>query len=151
MHRRPLLSLLPLGTALLLTLAACSSAVKATPFEGSDTPACRDVAQAWPVTVAGLQPRETAVDDDTVAAWGDPAIIARCGAPVPGPTTDQCLDIGGVDWVLHQLDDGVRFTTYGRDPAIEVLVPAAYAPEPLLMPAFATVAERVPQGEHHCS
>jgi hypothetical protein len=85
-----------------------------------------------------------------VRAWGEPAIIARCGLSPIGPTTDQCLDVSGVDWVAHQLTDGVRFTTYGRSPAVEVLVPSAYKPEPLLLPAFAAAASAIPQGERHC-
>ena len=36
---------------------------------------------------------------------------------------------------LRTLSDGASATTYGRDPAIEVLIPKAYAPEPLLLPA----------------
>ncbi len=148
MHRRP-----PLRSFLLIVvaLAGCSSAVKVQPFEGSDTPVCREVADSWPVTVGGQPSRETAVQTRGVAAWGDPAIIARCGAPVPGPTTDQCLDVEGVDWVADQLEDGVAFTTYGRDPAIEVLVPDAYEPEPLVLPAFGAAAQVVPQGDGRCS
>ncbi|MDQ3382782.1 MAG: DUF3515 family protein [Actinomycetota bacterium] len=125
--------------------------MKVQPFEGSDTPVCREVADSWPVTVGGQPSRETAVQTRGVAAWGDPAIIARCGAPVPGPTTDQCLDVEGVDWVADQLEDGVAFTTYGRDPAIEVLVPDAYEPEPLVLPAFGAAAQVVPQGDGRCS
>ncbi|CAN5743213.1 hypothetical protein BH24ACT8_BH24ACT8_23560 [soil metagenome] len=148
MHRRP-----PLRSFLLIVvaLAGCSSAVKVQPFEGSDTPVCREVADSWPATVGGQPSRETAVQTRGVAAWGDPAIIARCGAPVPGPTTDQCLDVEGVDWVADQLEDGVAFTTYGRDPAIEVLVPDAFEPEPLVLPAFGAAAQVVPQGDRRCS
>jgi hypothetical protein len=148
MHRRP-----PLRSFLLIVvaLAGCSSAVKVQPFEGSDTPVCREVADSWPATVGGQPSRETAVQTRGVAAWGDPAIIARCGAPVPGPTTDQCLDVEGVDWVADQLEDGVAFTTYGRDPAIEVLVPDAFEPEPLVLPAFGAAAQVVPQGVRRCS
>jgi hypothetical protein len=85
-----------------------------------------------------------------VRAWGEPAIIARCGLPAIGPTTDTCLDVSGIDWVAHQLTDGVRFTTYGRSPAIEVLVPRAYKPEPLLLPAFGAAAAAIPAGPRHC-
>jgi hypothetical protein len=85
-----------------------------------------------------------------VRAWGDPPIIARCGLPPIGPTTDTCLDVSGIDWVAHRLTDGVRFTTYGRTPAIEILVPGVYQPEPLLLPAFREAASAIPQGERHC-
>ena len=30
--------------------------------------------------------------------------------------------MNGVDWVAHPLADGTSFTTYGRDPAVQVLV-----------------------------
>jgi hypothetical protein len=85
-----------------------------------------------------------------VRAWGEPPIIARCGLPAIGPTTDPCLDVSGIDWVAHQLSDGVRFTTYGRSPAIEILVPSAYQPEPLLLPAFRAAASAIPAGQRHC-
>lgn len=132
--------------------AGCTSAVKAVPFDDADDrSACHEVAALWPTTVADQPQRVTAVDTDTVAAWGDPAIIARCGAAILGPTQDQCLDVAGIDWVAVPLDDGVRFTTFGRDPAIEVLVPSAYASEALVMPAFAQAAAVIPQTLGACS
>jgi hypothetical protein len=85
-----------------------------------------------------------------VRAWGDPAVIARCGLDPIGPTTDQCVSVSGIDWVAHPLTDGMRFTTYGRSPAIEILVPSASKPEPLLLPAFGAAASAIPQGERHC-
>lgn len=135
----------------LVLLTACSSAVKVAPFEGAERPECHAVAEQWPLRVGSAEPRETAVDSVTVAAWGDPAIIARCGAQPPGPTTEQCLDIAGVDWVVGELDDGVSFTTFGRDPALEVLVPDAYDTPPLLMPVFAEAAQVIDQGERRCT
>lgn len=121
------------------------------PFEGAETPECHAVGALWPARVGTAGLRETAVDSVTVAAWGDPAIIARCGAVPPGPTEDACLDIEGVDWIVRELDDGASFTTYGRSPAIEVLVPAAYPSAPLLLPAFGPAAQTVEQGPNRCS
>ncbi|MGB3186799.1 MAG: DUF3515 family protein [Ornithinimicrobium sp.] len=151
MHGRPLL--LTAGAALAAALlAGCTSSVKAAPFEGADAlPACQDVAALWPTTVGGENSRVTAANSDTVAAWGDPAIIARCGATPPAPTTSQCLDIADIDWVAERLEDGVQFTTYGRDPAIQVLVPQNYATEALVMPAFAAAATAIPQTLGRCS
>jgi len=108
------------------------------------------VAAHWPKTVGGQPRRSTSSSSGSVRAWGDPAIIARCGLPPIGPTTDPCLNVSGVDWVAHQLTDGVRFTTYGRSPAIEILVPNAYKPEPLLLPAFGEAVSAIPAGERHC-
>lgn len=160
MHDRPPLTgpppaalrpLVALGTATAALLAGCTSAVEVRPFEGSDSPACQRVADAWPATVRDLERREVAVQSRGVAAWGDPAIIARCGADPPGPTTDQCLDVAGVDWIARELEDGWRFTSYGRDPAVEVLVPDAHDPDALLLTAFNPAAEAVPQGERRCT
>ncbi len=152
MHRRSRRFLIGGVLATVGLTAGCSSAVKAVPFDGADAnAACHEVAALWPTTVADQPLRVTAVDSDTVAAWGNPPIIARCGAPIIGPTQDQCLDVAGIDWVAVPLDDGVSFTTFGRDPAIEVLVSSAYASEALVMPAFARAAGSIPQTLGTCS
>jgi hypothetical protein len=130
-------------------LSGCSSIDVADPV-GAGSALCRSAAAGWPTTVGGQQLRATSSSSAAVRAWGDPPIIARCGLPPIGPTTDPCLDVSGIDWVAHQLTDGVRFTTYGRSPAIEVLVPSAYNPEPLLLPAFGRAAAAIPQGQRHC-
>ncbi|MGB3257885.1 MAG: hypothetical protein WBA72_07845 [Ornithinimicrobium sp.] len=152
MHRRPLRPLTAALAVVALACTACSSAIKVVPFDGADADeSCLQLADRWPTTVGGQSARVTAADSTTVAAWGEPAIIARCGAPILGPTTDPCLDIAEVDWVAVPLDDGVRFTTFGRDPALEVLVPDVYTPEALLMPAFSPVAQTVEQTLGQCS
>ena len=88
---------------------------------------------------------------DSAAAWGEPAIVARCGLAPPAPTADLCIHVDGVDWISHRLSDGYAFTTYGRTPALEVLVPDRYAPGPLLLPAFDGAAAALPGTGHTCS
>lgn len=151
---RPLRStttgLLVLGVAGGL-LSGCSSLVHVTPPEHASQ--CESVASAWPATVGGRSPRGVDVNGGVkgdAAAWGDPAIIATCGWPALGPTDKECLDVDGVYWVVESLSDGVRFTTFGREPAIEVLVPHAYAPEPLLLPAFGAAAKALPTNGRRC-
>jgi hypothetical protein len=100
--------------------------------------------------VSGRDRVETTADSDAVAAWGDPPVVARCGLGALAPTTEQCLDVDGVDWVFRTASDGAVFTTFGRDPAIEVLVPEAYAPEPLLLPAFGAAAKALPANGRSC-
>jgi hypothetical protein len=139
-----------LGALLLVGgLLGCSSIDVAVPA-GAGSAACRAAATHWPRSVGGHSLRPTSSSSAAVRAWGEPAIIARCGLAPVGPTTDPCLDVSGIDWVAHQLTDGVRFTTYGRSPAIEILVPSAYKPEPLLLPAFGAAAAAIPQSERHC-
>lgn len=126
--------------------------MRAVPFDASDSEVCQRVADHWPETVGPYQPRVTAVESRGVAAWGDPAIVARCGKQSPAPTTDPCVDVSGVDWVATPLDDGgTMFTTYGRDPAIEVLVPAVYDSHPMLLPEFDEAARQVEQTLGECT
>lgn len=82
-----------------------------------------------------------------VGRTGHRGPLRRAGA---APTTQQCIDASGLDWVAEDLSDGVRLTTFGRDPAIEVLVPNAYAPAPLLLPAFADAVKVLPKNGHTC-
>jgi hypothetical protein len=122
----------------------------AVPPAGSD-PACAQMAERLPQRLLSQERVTTSSSSPAVAAWGDPAIIWRCGVTPPAPTTKECVAVNGVDWVVDPLDDGTGFTTYGRTPAVQVLVPKAYAPETFALPALAAVVDEVPQGEHRCS
>lgn len=114
----------------------------------ADDPACTGI--AWPDTVADQAARPTEPADPAVAAWGDPAIIARCGLEPPPPTTTDCLTVDGVDWLVRELSDGAAFTTYGREPALGVLIPDTYAPEPRWLPDLADAARALPGTGHRC-
>jgi hypothetical protein len=162
-HRRPRLSL-PVLAALVAAAVAVlvgglfagvtayrSRPVDVTPAPNATDPACARLGAGLPATLAGLRRVATTTPSPSVAAWGRPSIVWRCGVTPPGPTTDQCQTIDGVDWVVRPLTDGASFTTYGRDPAVQVLVPSAYAPEPLRLPPLSDVVRAVPQGEHRCS
>lgn len=133
----------------MLFAAACSSTVEVRPAPHADDPACQSL--PWPAEVSGRSRVQTTTTSTSVAAWGDPAIIARCGfEPVP-PTTADCVTVDGVDWVLRELSDGSAATTFGTDPAIEVLVPKTYGPAPLQLPAFTTAARSLPRTDHRCT
>jgi len=120
------------------------------PGRGTD-PVCVKAAASWPASVSGRETVVTDPVDPSVHAWGDPAIVARCGVATPGPTTDECLTVNGVDWVATPLSDGTRFVTYGRDPALEVLVPKSGVPEGSLLPVFTPAAQALPETGRHCS
>ena len=85
-------------------------------------------------SATGCPQRDTTAQATT--AWGDPdgAVVLRCGVEPLGPTTEHCQTVetpGGasVDWVVVEGDDGWTFTTYGREPAVELHVPAEVAAE----------------------
>ena len=142
-----------LSTAALLgaavVLSACSRAPDVALAPQASAPVCAKA--RWPVDVSGHRRVATQPEDGSVAAWGDPAIIARCGLDPLGPTTDACVTVDGVDWVVRPLSDGSAATTFGRDPAIEVLAPGRYGAVPLLLPAFTEVARTLPENGRRCS
>ena len=107
---------------LLLLLAGCSPIVALEPAADATNPDCAAVIVRLPDTVGDLDRRET--NAQGTGAWGDPAtILLRCGVEVPGPTTQQCVEVGGVDWIVDDSNKPIfRFTTYGRTPATEVIV-----------------------------
>ena len=131
-------------------LSACSSAVEVAVPAGGSSPACVGAGAVWPDEVSGMPRRDTEPASPAVAAWGDPAVVARCGVAAAPPTDTECLEVDGVGWIPEALSDGTRFTSFGTEPAIEVLVPKAYAPEPLLLPAFAPAATALPSNGLAC-
>ena len=160
MHGRPRLTYLvprsihrtavALGAAavLLLVPTACSNSVEVTAAPAAGEDGCAAAATAYPKTVSGMPGRE--VSAKAAAAWGDPAVIARCGVAALAPTEETCIEVDGVGWMPQALSDGTRFTSFGTDPALEVLVPKVYAPEPLLLPAFSAAAKALPRNGLEC-
>ncbi|HWR86574.1 MAG TPA: DUF3515 family protein [Rhodoglobus sp.] len=109
--------------AAVLLLTACTPAVTLEPAEDAGAVACAEVIVRLPDDVEGLPKRET--DAQGTGAWGDPAkVLLRCGVPAPAPTSDlPCYTWGGVDWIVDDERDPVLVaTTYGREPAIEVII-----------------------------
>jgi Protein of unknown function (DUF3515) len=116
------LALLPVA-ALTVLLAGCAPAVALEPADDAVNPACAEVIVRLPETVAELPRRLT--NAQATGAWGEPAsVLLRCGVPVPAPTaTLPCVTVDGVDWLRDDSDDpNFVFTTYGRNPAVEVIV-----------------------------
>lgn len=131
------------GSAVLgLLLAGCAPAVSLPAGEHAADPVCARVLQRTPEELAGLERRSTSAQATT--AWGDPALTVRCGVTPPGPSTERCLTVqladgSSVDWVALEgdhpdLPEHARqgrgswtFLSYGRVPAVEVVVPVEQA------------------------
>jgi len=110
------------GAALALAAAGCGSdAVK--PGRDADSVACSALVGRLPGQV--LDRSRTDLDVTGAAAWGDPAIVLRCGVPSTGPTTDPCLEAAGLDWTFTETNDTFRFVSFGRTPAVEVTLPSS--------------------------
>lgn len=103
------------------------------PAPHANDPACGVVLQLAPEALIGLERRTTT--SQSSRAWGTAdTVVLRCGVEPPGPSTERCVrvtDAAGtaVDWIALEGDDAWTFVTYGRVPAVEVVVPLAVQPE----------------------
>lgn len=93
--------------------------------------ACTALAGELPETLFDQDRRQTSPTSTFTAAWGEPAIVLRCGVPRPDAltATSQLISVNDVDWFPEELTEGYAFTTYGREAFVEVTVPDDYAPE----------------------
>jgi hypothetical protein len=119
---------------LALGLVSCGT-VRVPAGPDAADPVCADVVLGAPPTVLGMERTETS--SQGTAAWGSgqDTVVMRCGVTPPGPTTDLCTTLADengveVDWIVRQVDEGTfLYTTYGREPAIDVSVPISAAPD----------------------
>jgi hypothetical protein len=98
------------------------------PAEGSESIFCTELGSLLPVSVEGALLRRTNPDTPGTAAWGDPAIVLRCGVSEPATysPTSQLLVINGVTWYPQELQAGIRFTSLQTPKRVEVSIPDAY-------------------------
>ncbi|GAA1753527.1 DUF3515 family protein [Agromyces humatus] len=124
-RRRLTTALIALG--IVLATAGCSPVVPMDAAADAESADCAAVSVRLPDMLASGSSAEQAERETNAqgtGAWGSPAsVLLRCGVTPPGPTTDRCVSVDGVDWVIDESDaPRFRFTTYGRTPAVEVLV-----------------------------
>ena len=147
--RSPAVALVAAGVC--LALSGCSRGVPVAPPEpqpsGSAYFACANLKADLPEQVLGNNTTATTPWSSLTTAWGDPAIVLRCGVPAPAALTptSQLITIDGVAWFPEQLERGYLFTTYGLSLNVEVSVPSAYAPEAdALTEISRSIAESIP-------
>ena len=104
------------------------------PNSAADAP-CTKLLGVLPITLNGLAGRPALSTWTYVVAWGEPAIVLRCGVPrprglVPGSDAFTAGVNGVAYWVDHAKKDTV-FTAIDRAVYIEVTVPTQYAGGPL--------------------
>jgi hypothetical protein len=90
--------------------------------------ACVKVFAELPVQLDGLDPRKTETDSSFVAAWGNPAIVIRCGVAkstlLNTPQAAQPIDVNGVIWQPDPQQSRTVYTSVDRSVTVEVTVPA---------------------------
>jgi hypothetical protein len=135
---------------MLVTLAGCSSAGEVRPAPSASAAACATALASAPTTVLGNA--RTPLEVAGALAYGSPAIVLRCGLPALAPTSQQCLQVDDVDWVLTADADPLVFATYGRAPALEVRVPASVGRQntPAALTDLTPVARALPSNGRSC-
>ena len=128
----------PVVGALLTGCAADPVAVDVPALSERDAATCRDLVAALPDEVDGQERRRVDGGEGRAAAWGDPAIVLRCGVPQPPDFTDTstCVEANGTGWyvpddVLLADDESldVTMTAVGVRPRVEVFLPGDYRPD----------------------
>jgi hypothetical protein len=108
-----------------LVLGACTSQPPvevAVPTAGGR--GCARLAEALPDELDGRQHRGTEPDSPRTSAWGDPAVVLRCGvARPPGLTGSEVVVVDGVGWVLAERPAAYVFTTSDLATYVQVRVP----------------------------
>ncbi|TPX05332.1 DUF3515 family protein [Schumannella luteola] len=139
------------AVALAVSLAGCASIVPLEPAEDANNPGCADVIVRLPDTVAGQDRRET--NAQATGAWGSPtSVLLYCGVDVPSASTQRCVQVDGIYWLV----DGDKaptyvMTSYGREPAVDVVVDTSVTgTTPALMDLSRVVSFTTPNG-HECT
>jgi hypothetical protein len=129
---------LAFGLLLCLVLSACGKEPVSIPtlrLSAADEAVCQRVVNALPSKVYDQSRRKTQPAEALGRAWGDPAIVAQCGVPMPADfrRTSACQTADGVGWYVP--DDEFRdpssdivISTAGYQPILQVSIPAKYRP-----------------------
>ena len=117
-----------------------------------DAVVCLALTSSAPESVADLQARPVEGGDhasEFVLAYGDPAVVATCGAPpVEVEATAPVFVLNGVCWYSPEDGDGTEWVSLGGQVTVGVTVPAEYEqPADVLNELSPAIAEKVPAAE----
>jgi hypothetical protein len=149
--RRPSRSLAIAGVVVALAagLTGCTNAVAMSPAPSADDAACAAVQVRLPAVVdSKFELRNT--NAQSTAAWGDPeAAIYHCGVEVPTVSDLPCFDQGGVDWIRDDRGGQVVYTTFGRSPAVQVVIDTTKT-TPSVLQDLGPAVSTLPRDGHEC-
>jgi len=134
---------------LVAALTGCTNAVPLSAAPSANAPACAAVQVRLPDTVGGTFGIRT-TNAQSTAAWGTPtAVILHCGVPVPTVSDLPCFTQGTVDWIRDARRSSIVYTTFGRDPAVQVVVDTSRATSEVLQDIGDAVST-LPKDGHRC-
>ncbi|PZE38118.1 DUF3515 domain-containing protein [Curtobacterium sp. MCSS17_006] len=149
--RRTPRTLAILGAVITLAagLTGCTNAVSMSAAPSANAAACAAVQVRLPATVdSKFDLRNT--NAQATAAWGDPEVaIYHCGVAVPTVSDLPCFSQGGVDWIRDDRGDQVVYTTFGRSPAVQVVVDSTKTTSSVVQELSDAVSS-LPKDGHEC-
>ncbi|MCS5505835.1 DUF3515 domain-containing protein [Curtobacterium flaccumfaciens] len=130
-------------------LTGCTNAVSMSAAPSANAAACAAVQVRLPATVdSKFDLRNT--NAQATAAWGEPEVaIYHCGVAVPTVSDLPCFSQGGVDWIRDDRGDQVVFTTFGRSPAVQVVVDSTKTTSTVVQELSDAVSS-LPKDGHEC-
>jgi len=130
-------------------VTGCSNAVAMAPAPSAGAAQCAAVQVRLPEVVGNdLTLRNT--DAQSTAAWGDPtAALYHCGVAVPTVSDLPCFSNGGIDWIRDDRGGQVVYTTFGRSPAVQVVIDSTKTTGQVVQDLSAVVA-LLPKDGHTC-
>lgn len=145
----------PTGSPAPSTSAAALS-VAPPPATGDAAELCPQLTDSLPETIAGLPSRPLDPANPNVRAWGESAIVLRCGVDRPAALTaaSPLITVNGVDWLYENQKDTADlgllgkhtvWTTTDRQVYVEVVVPSDVGSSTALSQLAAAVADALPR------
>lgn len=95
---------------------------------------CPPLVAELPVRLGDLPARPAQSSSPYVLAWGEPAVVFRCGVPRPPafvPGAPNVVVVNGVTWFVRPGPDRTVWTVVDRPVYVEVSVPTALASTPI--------------------
>lgn len=126
-------------------ISGCGSTATVEAAPNAANPDCAEVMLTVPEVLGDHELRPTT--SQGTAVWGEPSqVVMRCGVVPPGPSPEHCVGADGVDWLALEEDEQTwRLVTYGRDPAVEVLLNLDQVASSTAMLGLAPAVQRVEQ------
>ena len=123
-------------SATLLLVAGCSPGdveIARPALDADEKEACAELVRALPARLVDQERRGPEVTHG--AAWGDPAVVLRCGVDEPAGFDElsTCQVVNDVAWFIPEEQVtgepvDILMTTVGRQPNVEVTLPEDYFP-----------------------
>lgn len=136
-----------------LLLAGCGGSgdsaaeVPAPAPEGAAAELCRALVERLPDSMYEQERRPVEPESDFAAAWGDPAVVVRCGVERPEAlqADSELIAVNEVAWLPQPPERPSLYTAVGHEVYVEMSIPPSYEPPALgLLPVSRIIQEDIP-------